>query len=72
MLCSLGPCWGHVEPMFGQEHRCPKRNTPLFGVKGVHWVDVGDVGTYLRVLPSFAVYFCFYSPSSVLLKVLTT
>ena len=29
---SWGPCWGHVEPRFGQEHRCPKSNTPF-------WVD---------------------------------
>ena len=55
---------------------CPARNidapkgTRRFWVKGVPWVDVG---TYLRVLPSFAVSSCFYSPNnSVLRKVLTT
>ena len=62
MLGPSGPCWGHVEPMFGQEHR-------RIWVKGVQWVDVG---TYLRALPSCTVYFCFYSPNSVLLKVATT
>ena len=74
MLCSWGPCWGHVEHMFGQEHRCPKRNTPspCLGSRAYIGLMLVDVGTYLRVLPSVAVYFCFYSPSSVLLKVLTT
>ena len=71
MLGSWWPCWGHVEPTFGQEHRCPKRKTHRFWVivMDLHWVDVG---TYLWVLPPFTIYFCFYSPNSVLPRVLTT
>ena len=71
-LGSWGLLGGYVGAMLSI---CSDKNvdvtkgTRRFWVMGLHWVDVG---TYLWALPSFTVYFCFYSPSSALLRVLTT
>ena len=54
MLGSLEPCWGHVEPMLGQERRGPfvletrPKGTRLFGgMLGPCWAHVGRFGVHV-------------------------